>query len=54
VNISAKFGQIATGPTTASNVDFYKGFTGPTNFGTGGFVAGNTLSGDSVGILGAP
>jgi len=53
VNISAKFGQIATGPTTASNVDFYKGFTGPTNFGTGGFVAGDTFSGDSVGIFGA-
>ena len=35
-----------------SPLDVYHGFlTGPTNFGTGGFVPGNDFSGDSVGIF---
>jgi hypothetical protein len=33
-------------------LDIYHGFlTGPTNFGTGNFVAGNPLGGDSVSIF---
>jgi hypothetical protein len=53
VNISAKFGQIATGPTTASNVDVYTGFTGPTSFGSGFTTFANSGSGDLVGELGS-
>ena len=46
--IVANLGDIFMG---SGSSDTYRGFTGPTNFGTGGFVAGNPLSGDSVGIF---
>jgi hypothetical protein len=46
--ISGGAGSIAFGE---SPLDIYHGITGPTNFGTGGFVAGNDFSGDSVGIF---
>jgi hypothetical protein len=35
---------------TSGNSDLYRGFTGPTNFGSGGPFSPNTFSGDSVGI----
>ena len=34
----------------AGGVDGYRGFTGPASFGSGGFFAANTSSGDFVGI----
>ena len=34
----------------AGEVDGYRGFTGPASFGSGGFFAANTSSGDFVGI----
>ena len=34
----------------AAGVDGYRGFTGPASFGSGGFFAANTSSGDFVGI----
>jgi len=47
--IDAQAGSITMGDAP---LDIYHGsLTGPTNFGTGGFVAGNTLSGDSVSIF---
>src|SRR5438874_8323558 len=38
----------------AGEVDGYRGFTGPASFGSGGFFAANTSSGDFVGIFGTP
>jgi len=35
---------------TSGSSDLYRGFTGPTNFGSGGAFGTNTFSGDSVGI----
>jgi hypothetical protein len=35
---------------TSGSSDLYRGFTGPTNFGSGGPFGTNTFSGDSVGI----
>jgi hypothetical protein len=44
-------GVISTGPF-ASNIDVYRGFTGPTDFGSGAGALPNTASGDFVGISG--
>ncbi len=43
-------GEIVTGPTSGSTVDVYTGFTGPTNFGSGGITVASSGSGDTVGI----
>jgi hypothetical protein len=50
--IIAVSGVIQTGPFNTS-VDLYTGFTGPTSFGSGGFVVPSTSSGDFVGISGS-
>ena len=50
IGIQAEGGFIVTGTSSALLSDYF-GFTGPTNFGTGGFVPGNDFSGDSVGIF---
>jgi hypothetical protein len=49
--IIAGLGIIATGPF-ATSVDVYQGFTGPTDFGSGGGSSPNTASGDFVEISG--
>ncbi|MGH7113433.1 MAG: hypothetical protein ACREE9_02960 [Stellaceae bacterium] len=41
-------GLIITGPTSATAVDDYTGFTGPANFGSGGLTGASTGSGGSV------
>jgi hypothetical protein len=43
-------GVIQTGPTVFTQVDNYTGFSGPTNFGSGGGVLASTGTGDAVGI----
>jgi hypothetical protein len=45
-------GILDTGPTSLTLVDEYQGgaITGPTSFGSGGFIAANSGSGDMVGI----
>jgi VPDSG-CTERM motif len=48
--VQATSGFILTGASGLT--DGYSGFTGPTSFGSGGFFAANTSSGDSVGING--
>jgi hypothetical protein len=42
---------ILTGPAGASSVVAYGGFTGPTNFGSGGLTFANSGSGDLVGMF---
>ena len=44
-------GVISTGPF-ASNIDVYRGFTGPTDFGSGPGAPANTATGDFVEISG--
>jgi hypothetical protein len=46
VGIWANLGYILTG--ASGNGDVYGGFTGPTNFGSGGFFSPNASSGDAV------
>jgi hypothetical protein len=43
-------GTIVTGPETFPPTDFYKGFAGPTSFGSGGSTLASSGSGDVVGI----
>jgi len=52
VGVLPLFGIIFTGPTGSVNVSQYAGFTGPTNFGSGGPLNANTGSGDFVGMRG--
>ena len=46
------FGEIYTGPATATPVHTYGSVTGPRNFGSGGFNFASSGSGDLVGISG--
>jgi hypothetical protein len=48
--IEADIGFILTGAPSGGTFDGYFGFTGPMSFGSGGFFAPNTGSGDFVGI----
>jgi hypothetical protein len=48
--IEADIGFILTGLPSGGTFDGYFGFTGPMSFGSGGFLAPNTGSGDFVGI----
>jgi hypothetical protein len=48
--IEADIGFILTGLPSGGTFDGYFGFTGPLSFGSGGFLARNTGSGDFVGI----
>jgi hypothetical protein len=48
--IEADIGFILTGAPSGGTSDGYFGFTGPMSFGSGGFFAPNTGSGDFVGI----
>jgi hypothetical protein len=50
--IEADIGFILTGAPSGGTSDGYFGFTGPMSFGSGGFFAPNTGSGDFVGING--
>jgi len=50
--IQAMVGAIFTGQL--ADTDFYRGFTGPTNFGSGGRFFANASSGDDVGIQNFP
>ena len=50
--VSPTFGAIVTGPAGFAPTRFYDGFTGPTSFGSGEFIAPNGGSGDTVGIEG--
>jgi hypothetical protein len=43
---------IITGPAVVGAFDIYTGLLGPTSFGSGGFIAGSSGSGDTVGING--
>ena len=43
-------GLIVMGSTVPVQVDRYTGFTGPTNFGSGGLTLANNGSGDQVGL----
>lgn len=53
IGISASTGSIGLGPFGTVNADFYSGFTGPTSFGSGGFVNPNAGSGDYVFMKGS-
>ncbi len=44
---------IATGPTSSAAASLYKGFTGPTSFGSGGTTLPSSGSGDIAGIDGS-
>ena len=50
--ISAQTGEIDMGPTGTSTADKYRGFTGPTSFGSGSGVVTFTGSGDFVSMRG--
>jgi hypothetical protein len=50
-HVAPDISDIATGPATVTDVDFYFGVTGPAAFGSGGFTFANSGSGDIVGIL---
>jgi len=45
-------GVIITGPHGSGLIDLYTGFMGPSSFGSGGWFAPDTGSGDFVGISG--
>ena len=49
--IIANLGAIRTGSETNADRDIYRGFTGPTSFGSGGVHFANTSSGDFVSIF---
>jgi hypothetical protein len=49
--LNASFGIIVMGPpNNEANVDGYTGFSGPSNFGSGGYFFPNTGSGDRVDV----
>jgi hypothetical protein len=49
-NIQPQVAVIVTGQRANPKVDIYTGFTGPTNFGSGGFKLADFGSGDQVGV----
>ena len=49
--ISPRQGYLAIGPTTADTLDIYKGYTGPSDFGSSIVALESTGSGASVGIM---
>jgi hypothetical protein len=51
--VAAVVGQIQTGPFSGPLLDFYSGFTGPPNFGSGFANVATDGSGDFVGIFSA-
>jgi MYXO-CTERM domain-containing protein len=50
--INPRLGTISTGPVNAVPSQFYTGFAGPTNFGSGDFTLPNSGQGDIVAIDG--
>lgn len=46
------FGTVVDGSAGGASLDFYTGFTGPSNFGSGGTTPASSGSGDQVGIYG--